>query len=50
MLMKKTNIVVKVDSDLWKQLKGLAALKKVDHQELLEEAIKDRVNKGVGKK
>ena len=50
MLMKKTNVVVKVDSDLWKQFMGLAALKKVDRQELLEEAIRDRLKKEAGKK
>lgn len=50
MLMKKTNIVLKVDSDLWKQIVGLAALKKIDRQELLEEAIRDRIKKENRKK
>jgi len=47
--MKKTNVIVKIDSEIWKQFSGLAALKKRDRQVLLEEAIKAKILKEAGR-
>ena len=45
----KTSIILKIDSELWKQFIGLAALKKKDRQDLLEEAIKAKILKEAGR-
>jgi hypothetical protein len=41
----KTNINVKIDSELWVQAAGLAAFLKIDKMALIEEALKDRLEK-----
>ncbi len=47
---KKTNIQIQVDSEYWDRLNGLAKFLNVDRNELLNEAIKDLLDKKKGKK
>jgi len=42
---KKTNTNIKIDSELWERLGGLAKFKALDRTVLLEEAIIDRLEK-----
>lgn len=41
----KTNINLKIDSELWDQVVGLAKFLKVDRMDLIEESLRDRMNK-----
>jgi hypothetical protein len=41
----KTNINLKIDSELWDQLVGLAKFLKVDRMDLVEESLRDRMKK-----
>jgi len=45
---KKTNMNMQIDSELWDQLIGLAKFKKKDRNELLEQAIRELLEKEKG--
>lgn len=44
----KTNVNVRVDSELWGQFIGLSKFLKTDKMELLEEAISEKIKKHQG--
>lgn len=41
----KTNVNVRIDSELWDQAVGLSKFLKIDRMELLEESLRDRMKK-----
>jgi len=42
---KKTNVVIKVDSEIWKMFMALSVMRGIDRGELFEESMKETIKK-----